>query len=124
MGNKIGISPDLSGSSTSEDVEETKKGTKGNGYQEDIDRHPTVISIIIYYMNKKTLLFRTGFIPLCDYFPSIDEIDRHKHYVDLIEVIGVATTAKVSITSTATPSTITYHRGPISVQLPFLLDRQ
>ena len=96
LSNKLGISPDLPGSSTSEEAEETEKVTRGNGDQEDIDLHPTVISIIIYYMNKKTILFWMGFIPLCDHFPSIDEIDRRKHYEDLIEVIGVATTAKVS----------------------------
>jgi len=53
LGNKLEISPNLSESSTLEDVEETEKGTVGNGDQEDIDRHPTVVSIIIYYMNKK-----------------------------------------------------------------------
>ena len=79
----LGISPYLSGSSTSEDSEETEKGTRGNGDQEDIDRHPTVISIIMYYMNKKTLLFRTGFIPLCDHFPTIDEIDRRKNTMQI-----------------------------------------
>jgi len=62
MSNKIGISQNLSESSTSGDVEEIKKGTRGNGDQEDIDRHPTVTSIIIYDMNKKTLLSRSGFI--------------------------------------------------------------
>jgi len=40
--------------------------------------------------------FRHCGIPLCDHFLSIDEIERRKQYADLIEVIGLATAAKVS----------------------------
>jgi len=54
------MSPNLSESSTTEDVEEIEKGTRGNGDQKDIDRYPSVMSIIIYYRNKNTLLSRSG----------------------------------------------------------------
>ena len=40
--------------------------------------------------------FRHCGIPLCDHFLSIDEIERRTQYADLIEVIGLATAAKVS----------------------------
>ena len=35
-----------------EDTEEIEKGTRGKGDQEDLDLYPTVMSMIIYYMNK------------------------------------------------------------------------
>ena len=37
MGNEIGISPNLSESLTSEDIEEVERRTVGNGDQEDIN---------------------------------------------------------------------------------------
>lgn len=44
MGNEIGISPNLSESLTSEDIEEVERRTVGNGDQEDINWHPTLTS--------------------------------------------------------------------------------
>jgi len=43
MDRKIGIRPNSSESPTSEDVEEIEKGIRGNGDQEDIDRHSIVL---------------------------------------------------------------------------------
>lgn len=62
MGNKISISFNPSESPTLDDVEQIEKGTRGRGDPEGIYQHPTVISIIMYYMNKKTLLSQSGFI--------------------------------------------------------------
>ena len=44
MGNKLGVSPKLSESLTSEDVEEIYAGTGGNGNKEDMDSYHTVTS--------------------------------------------------------------------------------
>ena len=50
MGNKLGMSSNSSESPTSEDVEEIEKGTRWNGDQEDIDRHPAVTSYFDQYL--------------------------------------------------------------------------